>query len=173
MSIISAQLGARVVASDISQTTLKLTKIGWIETQKQMQKNADGEQKLGQGSLTTFPFDMLARRSLPLSNSSENRIIVTATALMYEADIAAALAKRAFEACVRGAWVIIGDDSTGWREQGRNTFFATLDQLEEEKGISFERKMISSSVKSKEFKWNEKPVVLIHLNPPDDIMFDE
>ena len=37
-SIVAAESGARVVASDISQTTLKLTKIGWIETQKERQK---------------------------------------------------------------------------------------------------------------------------------------
>ena len=174
VSIVSAQLGARVVASDISETVLKLTKIGWIETQKQMQKDQHEKADSSQwGSLNIFPFDVLAPRSLPLSKSSENRKIVTATSFMYESDLAIALAKRVFEACVRDAWVIIGDCSTGEREQGRNAFFETLDNLEEEKGVYFERKIIQSSVKSKEFKWGEKSVVLIHLNPPDDIDLDE
>ena len=174
VSIVSAQLGARVVASDISETVLKLTKIGWIETQKQMQKDQHEKTDSSEwGSLNIFPFDILAPRSLPLSKSSENRKIVTATSVMYEADLAAALAKRSFEACVRDSWVIIGDCPTGEREQGRNIFFEALDNLEEEKGVYFERKIIQSSVKSKDFNWTEKHVTIIHLNPPDDIDFDE
>lgn len=208
-SIVAAESGARVVASDISQTTLKLTKIGWIETQKERQKmqqkidlekknrnddddedevtdivDADGDAnenendnknespEIKPGSLNTFNLDIFTDRPLPMSNAENRKKIVTATAMMYEADVAMGLARRAFEACARGAWVIIGDDDTGEREGGRQLFTAELDRMEEEKGLQFSRVWKQSAVKYKPLQWSAKPVKLLHLNAPPDANLD-
>ena len=95
-----------------------------------------------------------------------------ATAMMYDANLAAELAQRAFEACARGAWVILGDDDTGEREGGRQLFISELDKLEEEKDVRFQRTWIGSVVKSKSMQWSEKNVKVLHLNAPQDISLD-
>jgi len=210
-SIVAAESGARVVASDISPTTLKLTKIGWIETQKERQKkkakldmekknrdddedSVDGDvdedanenenenandnenenesSEIKPGSLNTFILDIFTDRPLPMSNSENRTKIVTATAMMYDADVAQGLARRAVEACARGAWVIIGDDDTGEREGGRQLFTAELDRMEKEKGVQFSRVWKQSAVKYKPLQWSEKPVRLLHLNAPPDAKLD-
>ena len=98
-----------------------------------------------------------------------------ATAMMYEASLATGLARRAFEACMRhGAWVIIGDDDTGEREGGRERFLSELDLLEIENdgSESLRRIWTSSSVKSKELRWSEKQVKILHINPPEGIVLN-
>ena len=92
--------------------------------------------------------------------------------MLYEQSLATGLARRAFEACSRGAWVIIGDDDTGEREGGRDLFVSELDRLEKEKGVGFRRFWKNSAVKSKELKWNEKQVQILHLNAPGGIVSD-
>jgi len=193
-SIVAAESGARVVASDISQTILKLTKIGWIETQKERQKrqqkldkekdnNENDEEDVANddvdstgiikpGSLNTFNLDIFAERLLPMSNSAENRKIVTATAMMYDSEVAKQLAHRAFEACARGAWVILGDDDTGEREGGRKLFISELDKVEKENGKQFSRVWKQSAVKYQPLQWSEKPVKLLHYNAPPDAKLD-
>lgn len=192
-SIVAAESGARVVASDISQTILKLTKIGWIETQKERQKRQqklnigkenlenDGEDGASDdkpmgiiqpGSLNTFNLDIFADRLLPMSNSAENKKIVTATAMMYDSEVAKQLAHRAFEACARGAWVILGDDDTGEREGGRKLFISELDKVEKENGKQFSRVWKQSAVKYQPLQWSDKPVKLLHYNAPPGAKLD-
>jgi len=185
VSIVAGESGAHVVASDISPTITKLCKVGWLETQKNRQKQAQGRKKdddkqddsldgtnVNPGTLNTLIFDLFSASPLPISASSSNRKVVIATAMMYDANLAAELAQRAFEACARGAWVILGDDDTGEREGGRQLFISELDKLEEEKDVRFQRTWIGSVVKSKSMQWSEKNVKVLHLNAPQDISLD-
>ena len=180
VSIVAAESGARVVASDISPLALKLCKIGWLETQKlrsqtndrkeEDENDIDVESNIAKpGSLNTLALDLFSERPLPMSTSSSNRKVVVATAMFYDKELAAGLARRAFEACTRGAWVMIGDDDTGEREGGRNYFILEMDKLEEESEISFDRQWSQSIVKSKVLQWSEKQVKVLHLNKPEDI----
>jgi len=186
VSILAADSGARVVASDISLTAIKLCKIGWLETQKMRQKqemkrlkqrkdkdNDDSNEKesdiIKPGILNTFQLDLFSERGLPMSKSSTNQKIVIATAMMYEARLAVVLASRAFEACARGAWVIIGDDDTGEREGGRQKFIAELDEIEKEKGLQFKRNWTSSVVQNNSLNWKAKNVKTLHINAPEHI----
>eukprot|EP01083_Nonionella_stella_P015620 43730_1 len=175
ISIAAAENGARVVASDISDTVLRLTKIGWIDTQKQRGRNSEGEdeRKFETGSLKTFNMDLTSKRPLPFSKSSGNRKIVVAAAMLYGKFLATLLANRAFEACSRGAWVIIGDDDTGLREGGRDEFLSVFARLEKEKGVKYEATWIKSIVKHEGLKWNEKRVQILHLNKPSDISLED
>jgi predicted nicotinamide N-methyase len=183
VSIVAAECGARVVASDISPTMLKLCKIGWLETQKKnrpkkntLQKQMDeGAEEVDEsrsknkpGSLNTFPMDLFADRPLPMAKNSSNQKVVTAGAMLYEQSLAAVLARRAFEACARGAWVIIGDDATG-EGGGRSLFVAEFDKLEAEKGVQFDRTWSPFVVKNKLLKWNEKKGTILHLNAPESV----
>ena len=79
------------------------------------------------------------------------------------------LAQRTFQACMDGAWVIIGDDDTGNRGNGREKFLTELDRLEKGHDIKFQRIWNSSVIKNTSLGWNAKQVKLLHLNPPDDI----
>ena len=184
VSIVAAERGACVVASDVSPTVLKLCKIGWRETQKQIDSKRNQEQEddnnhkhddesnkiaITRGSLNTCLLDIFSEKSLPLSSASSTKKVVIATAMMYESSLATILARKAFEACSRGAWVIIGDDDTGNREGGRERFVAELDQLEKKNCLSFQRIWTSTAVRSKVLRWNEKQVKILHMNPPDDI----
>jgi len=185
VSILAADCGARVVASDVSPTAIKLCKVGWLETQKKRQKQElkrskqkkedeeTSDDRLGEseiiktGSLNTLQLDLFSKKGLPIiSENSTNQEIVIATAMMYESKLAAVLARRAFEACSRGAWVIIGDDDTGEREGGRQMFTSELDQIEKEKGVAFDRTWTSSIVQNKSLNWKAKNVKTLHINAP-------
>ena len=190
VSIVAAESGARVVASDISPTVIKLCKIGWVETQKQREKQSqrkrqrqkkaedndvdvDDKNEIKPGTLDTIKLDLFSESPLPMSNaSSTNQKVVIATAMLYESSVAGVLARRAIEACARGAWVMIGDDDTGEREGGRKYFVSELDKLEKEKGFTFRRTWTSSVVKSKPLQWSEKQVKILHLNAPEDPFLD-
>ncbi len=181
VSIVAAESGARVVASDISPTIMKLCKIGWLETQKQREKQSKRSNKkdatevedesiiIKPGSLNTSIVDLFSNKPLPLSTSSKNQKVVIATAMMYEQSLATGLARRAIEACASGAWVIIGDDDTGERDGGRAIFVSELDRLKKEKGVEFQSIWTSSVVKSKELNWSAKRVKILHLNAPAHI----
>jgi len=179
ISIAAAENGARVVASDISETVLNLTKLGWVETQKQRagaesgdrKEEASSESKIG--TLNTFNMDLSSKRPLPFSRSSDNKKIVVAAAMMYSSDLAKLLARRAYEGCTRGAWVIIGDDDTGEREGGRLAFLTEFALLEKANGKEFPSIWIKSIVKDESLKWNEKRVQILHLNKPSDITLDD
>jgi predicted nicotinamide N-methyase len=171
VSIVAARLGGTVCATDISQVVLGLTREGWQNTQQQTTHAATG-------MLSTEIFDLYSSSSLPLPKISDSkttpRPIVLAAAMMYESDLAEALAKRAVEACQLGAWVIIGDDDTGERENGRNRFQAELDRLEEmpsNDALTIDRVWTNTIVKCKALGWSEKSVKLLHLNPPSGICF--
>mmetsp|Transcript_21717 Transcript_21717/g.26566 ORF Transcript_21717/g.26566 Transcript_21717/m.26566 type:complete len:347 (+) Transcript_21717:81-1121(+) len=186
VSIVAGEIGARVVASDISFTVLQLCKAGWRDTQNlrhgqllKQQKDAQNGKKKGEldetivvkpGSLNTFILDLFSEVPLPISTSSSNKKVVIAASMMYDPDLAAILARRAFEACARGAWVIIGDDDTGEREGGRQFFISEMDRLESDKGIYFERNWTSSVIKSKALNWSEKQAKVLHLNMPQDVV---
>jgi len=195
VSIVAAESGARVVASDISPTVIKLCKIGWFETQKQREKQSqrkrkrqrqkkaetkedndvdvDDKNEIKPGTLDTVKLDLFSESPLPMpKTSSTNQKVVIATAMMYESSIAGVLARRALEACALGAWVMIGDDDTGEREGGRQHFVSELDKLEKEKGVTFRRTWTSSVVKSKPLQWSEKQVKILHLNAPEDVFID-
>jgi predicted nicotinamide N-methyase len=169
VSIVAARLGGTVCATDISQVVLGLTREGWQNTQQQTTHAATG-------TLATEIFDLYSSGPLPLPKISDSktapRPIVLAAAMMYESDLAEALAKRAVEACNLGAWVIIGDDDTGQRENGRHKFQAELDRLEEmasNDALTIDRVWTNTIVKCKALGWSEKSVKLLHLNPPSDI----
>jgi SAM-dependent methyltransferase len=192
VSIVAADCGATVIASDISPTVIYLCKTGWHETQKLRQKQklriskrrqqpqqtnddaSDEEEEkdssvVTPGSLDTLNFDLFSTRPLPISSSSStNQNILIATTMMYETDLAMVLARRAIEACTCGAWVITGDDDTGEREGGRNLFISEMDRLEKDQGVKFQRIWKSSTVNSKALQWNEKQVKVLHLNAPQD-----
>ena len=173
ISIVTAEIGARVVASDVSNTAIRLTQMGWIETQKRRKRsssiNNDGEVVSSGGSLNTYQLDLSSKKQLPMSTSSSNKKIVVAAAMLYDAKLATMLAHKAFEACVRGAWVIIGDDDTGEREGGRQIFLREFENLEKRAGIaSFRMDVESSEVKSEPLNWSAKRVVLLHLNAPGE-----
>lgn len=187
-SIVAAECGAQVVASDISSTAIQLCQKGWRETQNQRPRqqsqhgkkddamgNNAGEITLTNkpGSLETVNLDLLSNEPLPISNRSTNPKLVIATAMMYQADLAEVLARRAFEACERGAWVIIGDDDTGMREGGRELFVSELDALEQRKGVVFTKTWTNSIVKSTALQWKRKQVNILHLNPPASVLLDD
>ena len=186
VSIVAAECGAQVIASDISSIVLKLCDIGWLQTQKKRQQQTKKRQQqhnkesitqteeqstnIIPGSLHTSTFDLFSKKTLPLSNSSSNQNILIATTMMYQASLAKGLAQRAFEACMSGAWVIIGDDDTGERDGGRHVFLSEFDRFNKEKGTNFQTISTNSVVKSKELQWNEKHVKVLHINAPIDIL---
>ena len=94
--------------------------------------------------------------------------------MMYDPDLAKMLARRVYEACyVHDAWVIVGDDDTGIRDNGREVFLHELDRLEErepEHTRKVSRKWISSIVRNTSLKWNEKQIHILHLNSPNRLL---
>lgn len=182
-SLAAACCGANVVASDISPVALSLMRQGWVETTTSKRRpvlNKDDDSPKTTGTLITIDFDLFSSLPLPLvmekgGSSTTTRTappIVIAAAMMYEADLAQALARRLMEACSLGAWVILGDDDTGQRDGGRASFMAEFARLEDESSSrnsnikKVERVWTDVTVKSAELGWREKQVRLLHLNPP-------
>jgi predicted nicotinamide N-methyase len=190
-SLAAACCGANVVASDISPFALSLMRQGWKETttskRRPVLNKDDDTPKTTTGTLTTIDFDLCSSLPLPLvmeqrgDDSTNNTLraaspIVIAAAMMYEADLAQALARRLMEACALGAWVILGDDDTGERDGGRASFMAEFARLEDELLLSSTRSnkvarvWTDVTVKNMELGWREKQVRLLHLNPPPGIL---
>mmetsp|Transcript_32345 Transcript_32345/g.48234 ORF Transcript_32345/g.48234 Transcript_32345/m.48234 type:complete len:443 (-) Transcript_32345:43-1371(-) len=101
----------------------------------------------------------------------QRQSIVIATAMLYELDLAKALASRVVEAYRLGAWIIIGDDDTGERDGGRDLFLTELDRLMMELSNACGDDMpqilwTTSVVKNQKLGWMGKSVKLLHLNPP-------
>ena len=156
VSITAASLGANVVATDVSPHVLQLTRRGWKETLAGLQKAGSDEDKVG--TLSASIFDVTSSDPLPidryripieqatsmagdkdqLQQQHEQQPIVIATSVLYEADLAEAMAKRVAEAAAMGAWVIVGDCDSGQREGGRERFELELEKklklLRAEKG---------------------------------------
>jgi predicted nicotinamide N-methyase len=198
VSIVAAQCGATVLATDISNVALALTRQGWKDTcaaQQQPNNNSNNNNNnnnsnnahsaAGGRMLSTRTFDLTSTDPLPgmpLGNKASNQgsspddvimldpprgPIVVAGAMMYEAELAQALARRIVEAAALGAWVIIGDDDTGQREDGRDLFEAELRRgMVEETNLTW----IKTTVKCKSLGWNEKQVQLLHINAPPDLL---
>jgi predicted nicotinamide N-methyase len=146
-SLVAASLGASVVATDISTVVLQLLQAGWKGCHPR------------KGSLSSQLFDV-KNAITPLPQAD----IVIASAVLYDADLAKALAHRVIEACQSGAWVILGDDVTGERDGGRSAFLRhTL-----EAGI---RSMSTDmTVVNSALGWQAKDVKLIHFNAPEEAM---
>ena len=195
VSITAAGLGANVIATDISPLVLQLTRRGWDETKKGLQK---AETDAEAGTLSTSIFDVTSSDPLPIDrygsplepaisiageeveegqHQNELQPIVIATSVLYEADLAEAMAKRVAEAADMGAWVIIGDCDSGQREGGRERFELGLEKRLEMIGAE---KTVGRDNVQKKMRWNpavarcpdlgwrEKNVRLMHLNSPDN-----
>jgi hypothetical protein len=118
--------------------------------------------------LSAQPFDLFSTDPLPLVNSKSTnspRPIVIAASMMYEADLAQALARRLAEAVHEwDAYVIVGDCDSGHREGGCDLFLAVLDELlppHETHHV-----WTSVTVTNAKLKWQAKQVRLLLLNPP-------
>lgn len=178
--------GATAVATDVSMTALSLAKQGWSETSIRLQQT---ETEIGDFSVGVF--DLMSTSALPLSRAgvdevrsatsessidhaeeSTPRCILVASAVLYDKGLGKAMAKRAMEACDKGAWVILADDDTGLREGGRIIFEAEWQKLakkhEKETGSIYRSQWTYETVKQKDvFGWADKKVQLLHLNHPE------
>jgi len=145
--------------------------------------------------------------SLPISSSSSSPSsssllppVIIATAIMYEADLARALARRVHEAVVlHDAFVILGDGDEGEREGARNEFVEELDRLilsssssssiivgataKRREGVEKEVEgmiggsnrtdwMPLQSVRCRALGWMEKSVRVMYVNPPPGLLFE-
>ena len=197
VSITAAGLGANAIATDISPLVLQLTRRGWKETMTGLQKAGRRSNDAEVGTLSTSIFDVTSSDPLPidryrgpleqattiagkkdqLQEQNEQQPIVIATSVLYEADLAEAMANRVAEAAAMGAWVIVGDCDSGQREGGRERFELELEKklklLRAEKGGENDiQKKIRVNwnpavARCPELGWREKNVRLLHLNSPD------
>jgi predicted nicotinamide N-methyase len=151
VSLVATIRGAHAVATDVSPLVLSLVQEGWEATASSA------------GTLETAVFDLMSSSPLPIQiRSTELPPIVVASAMMYQADLAEALAKRVSEAYRLGAWIIIGDDETGNREGGRERFEAELQRYLQLDDVHW----VHSTIKCKELKWIQKHVEILQLNHP-------
>lgn len=195
VSITAAGLGANAIATDISPLALQLTRRGWKETMTGLQKAGRRSNDAEVGTLSTSIFDVTSSDPLPidryrgpleqattiagekdqLQEQNEQQPIVIATSVLYEADLAEAMANRVAEAAAMGAWVIVGDCDSGQREGGRERFELELEKRlksirAERGGDECVQKKIhwnQAVAKCPELGWREKNVRLLHLNSPD------
>jgi predicted nicotinamide N-methyase len=149
VSLVAAKRGAHAVATDVSPLVLSLVREGWEAA------------SCSSGTIKTAVFDVTSSSPLPI-HSTELPPIVVASAMMYQANLAEALAKRVSEAYRLGAWIIIGDDDTGNREGGRERFEANLQRHLQLDDVRW----VHSTVKCKELKWAQKHVEILQLNNP-------
>ena len=195
VSLTAAGLGANAIATDISPLVLELTRRGWKETMTGLQKAGRRSNDAEVGTLSTSIFDVTSSDPLPidryrgpleqattiagkkdqLQEQNEQQPIVIATSVLYEADLAEAMANRVAEAAAMGAWVIVGDCDSGQREGGRERFELKLEKRlksirAERGGDDYVQKKIhwnQAVAKCPELGWREKNVRLLHLNSPD------
>jgi predicted nicotinamide N-methyase len=167
-SLVAAQCGATVVASDISTLALSLVSEGWLETSAR-QKAVKDDIEPRSGSLSTLKFDLFSSLPLPLESKHTQPPIVIAAAMLYQADLAEALARRLAEACAQNAWVILGDDETGEREGGREKFLMEFARIQGD-NKPIHQVWTEVTVKNKNLGWVAKKVKLLHLNPPPGVL---
>ena len=108
--------------------------------------------------------------------TEQQQPIVVATSVLYEADLAEAMANRVAEAAAMGAWVIVGDCDSGAREGGRERFEVELEKKLKKSiragtgGGGHDEQEICwnpAVARCPELGWREKNVRLLHLNSPD------
>ena len=145
-SLVAASLGASVVATDVSTLALQLLHAGWKGCHPQ------------KGTLSSHIFDV-TNYAQPLPDVD----VLIASAVLYQADLAEAFGRRVIEACDAGAWVIIGDDTTGERDGGRSIFLDII----KEAGIATQS--IEMTVANQQLGWQAKAVKLIQLNAPENV----
>lgn len=198
----AALCGAKVMATDVAPITLKLLEKGWSETCDKQRKHREkllptGQQPAEVSELSTCEvvdenlnmglFDVFSSDPLPWPEPSSagrngsarrpHQRILVASAVLYEASLAKALARKCFQACRQdGAWVILADDDTGLREGGREVFETEWDRLSammacsDEERNSMKSSWIRTTVEQKAvFGWVDKKVQLLHLNYPKSL----
>lgn len=143
-SLTAAALGAHtVLATDVSTEALALT------------ARAAREQHL---TLETSTFDLSDRRLvLPAAD------LVVAADLLYEHDLAVAVASRIAEAAARGSWVVVGDQ----RRSGRDAFLRSLrKRTPEGTHYAFDELADEVSVQLPALGWKAKRVGMMRINEP-------
>ena len=148
-SLVAASLGASVVATDISTVVLQLLQAGWKGCVPR------------KGTLSSQLFNVMDT-SMPFPQAD----IVIASAVLYDADLAKALAQRVIEACENGAWVILGDDETGERDGGRSAFLSVTD------AAGIKSTSTETIVVNQALGWQAKAVKLIHFNAREEAKFE-
>ena len=164
VSLVAATLGARVIATDISPMALSLVEEGWKKTRHDCNN-------MQSGTLTTHKFDITSKEPLSTllstshdDNVKEDEVIVVATAMLYEPNLAQALARRVVEATEMGAWIMIGDDDTG--SIARVQFEKELQRLLGTSVRTSELAWQEATVASAELGWRRKNVRILQLNSP-------
>ncbi|KAL3932970.1 MAG: hypothetical protein SGBAC_010600 [Bacillariaceae sp.] len=187
VSIAAALCGAKTMATDVAPMTLKLVQQGWSETCDKQRKHrekmiAKGEDddllQITDSNLQMELFDVSSPDPLPWPKTADGdkpQRILVASAVLYEASLAKAMAQCCFQACYQeNAWVILADDDTGLREGGREVFETEWERLvEERKKKKRKSPWVPTTVEQKTvFGWVNKRVQLLHLNYPEELVFD-
>ncbi|CAB9497420.1 expressed unknown protein [Seminavis robusta] len=154
-----ALAGATVQATDVSPVALQLTQQGWDATVKQHQNSASS-------LLTTSIYDIT--QPLPPPNDSKttrSQQLFLASCVLYEGDLGIAMAQRVKEAYQRGMWILLGDDDSGYREGGRQSFLEQL-ALGSLGSITSQIEWKQGTVQCTEMGWREKPFSFLEFNAP-------
>lgn len=158
VSIVAAAMnGAHVVATDVSPLALSLVQEGWKETTRLERSDRI------KGTLETRIFDIMSSEPLPIQITEGTQAIVVATAMLYQPQLAQALARRVAQAFEKGAWIIVGDDDTG--NIAREFFQAQLESLLGDAILS-DDVWTETTVKCPELGWTQKNVRILQLNSP-------
>jgi hypothetical protein len=177
-----------VIATDVSPTALSLLRKGWDATQKRLEKRMTKEKKHSEinkdrdntsldlldkeNVLAVCSFDVCSSHPLPfpVANNEPHRqqpqCILVACTMLYDSALAYALAKRVHEA-IRDfdAWVILGDDVTGFRGSGRSIFWEALKT--ERHCFNFQSvstRSTTTCVKNPVMGWHEKETLVWEWN---------
>ena len=149
----TARKGIPTIATDISPIALDLTRTGWKTT------SASALFKNGQSNLQTQIYDI--QQPLPEESLCQSKTLLVATCVLYEGPLAEAMAERIAQAFKQNLWIIVGDDDTGYREDGRAKF---EDLLKEKSGIA--PKWKHGTVECASLGWRAKPFSYFELNAP-------
>lgn len=166
--VAAAKLGARVICTDVSPLALHLVTEGWHETTTTTHQDNDNVSL--KGTLETRLFDITS--SEPLStilqdtSAMQPPSILVATAMMYQPQLAKALARRIAQAYLEGVWILVGDDDTG--NIARHVFEDELERLLGNKVLSDNKWSETTTVASTELGWRQKNVRILQLNSPLD-----
>jgi hypothetical protein len=71
---------------------------------------------------------------------------------------------------IYNTWVIVGDDDTGERDEGRKVFLDELQRLEQDLPAPIPRVWMHSKVQNDNLGWRDKTAHLLHLNPPSSLL---
>jgi predicted nicotinamide N-methyase len=156
------------------------------------------EGRLNQASSSSFAtmiFDIFSAKPLPLpaaaaaaeknstntispprtlqqqQQNQQQQLVVVAGAMLYDATLATALARRVVEAVHDfGAWVIVGDDDSGERDSGRAIFLQEMEKLQQQQKRRPLIPLVRTQgvVRHAGLGWSEKRVNLLHFNTPSN-----